>query len=305
MLQTFLNLTYSVFSKTLPYIPIFFNLVYSYKCRARRLRILGQIDIGLCSFHTNPFALIWVHTSLEQRQCFKTKGSVSKMLLNTILQFLRLPLTQKFSKQSIIRKSKLHTPTPSVLIGQTCYCKTIMTVFASIVNPDEDSYWSHLFCSSSLASSSSSSGLRFSESAGEAAGADSSVSWEDESGLSTGLPVDEGSGSMPGGEEGHSSSGGAPLEPSLSGLPLGRDMAVTMEWDGWSSVGVIRGSSSLTVGLPPQWAWLSPDWPPGWPLIQYDQRSSNLSWMQKKLNENGWQQIIKEKTSKQWLTCCH
>lgn len=64
---------------------------------------------------------------------------------------------------------------------------------------------SHLFCSSSLASSSSSSGLKFSESAGEAAGADNTASWEDESGLSTGLPVDEGSGSMPGGEEGHSS----------------------------------------------------------------------------------------------------
>lgn len=64
---------------------------------------------------------------------------------------------------------------------------------------------SHLFCSSSLASSSSSSGLKFSESAGETAGADNAASWEEESGLSTGLPVDKGSGSMPGGEKGHSS----------------------------------------------------------------------------------------------------
>lgn len=69
-----------------------------------------------------------------------------------------------------------------------------------------------------MASSSSSSGLKFSESAGDAAGAD-------ESGLSTGLPVDGGSGSMPEGE-GHSSRSAAPLEPTLSGLPLGTDMAL-------------------------------------------------------------------------------
>ena len=64
----------------------------------------------------------------------------------------------------------------------------------------------HLFCSSSLASSSSSSGLRLSESAGEPAGADSAASWEEESGLSRGLPVEGGEGR------------------SLSGLPLGVDM---------------------------------------------------------------------------------
>ena len=72
----------------------------------------------------------------------------------------------------------------------------------------------HLFCSSSLASSSSSSGLRLSESAGDTAGADSAASWEEESGLSRGLPVEGGSGSRPAGEEGR----------SLSGLPLGVDM---------------------------------------------------------------------------------
>lgn len=98
----------------------------------------------------------------------------------------------------------------------------------------------HLFCSSSLASSSSSSGLRFSESAGETAGADSAASWEDESGLSTGLPVDGGSGSMPGGEDGHSSWGRAPPEPSLSGLLQSIDMAVMVEWDGGSSYGCDR-----------------------------------------------------------------
>lgn len=98
-------------------------------------------------------------------------------------------------------------------------------------------------------------------------------------------------------------------EPRWSPLFLGcrwvSTLSVTMEWDGWSGAGVVRGSSSLTVGLPPQWAWLSPDWPPGWPWSQYDQRSSNLSWTQKKLNENDWWQIIKETKSKQWLTCCH
>lgn len=84
----------------------------------------------------------------------------------------------------------------------------------------------HLFCSSSFASSSSSSGLRFSESAGDKAGAESAASWEEESGLSTGLPVDKGSWSMPGGEDGHSNWGRTPAEASLSGLQLGRDMAV-------------------------------------------------------------------------------
>lgn len=84
----------------------------------------------------------------------------------------------------------------------------------------------HLFCSSSFASSSSSSGLRFSESAGDKAGAESAASWEEESGLSTGLPVDKGSWSMPGGEDGHSNWGRTPAEVSLSGLQLGRDMAV-------------------------------------------------------------------------------
>lgn len=143
-------------------------------------------------------------------------------------------------------------------------------------NYDEGS--SNLFCSSSLASSSSSSGLRFSESAGEAAGADSTASWEDESGLSTGLPVDGGSGSMPVGEE-HSSWGRAPLEPSLSGLLLGIDMVVTMEW--WVKQCECGKRVFQSVGLPPQWAWLSPDWPPGWPWSRYDQRSSNLSRMQR------------------------
>lgn len=117
----------------------------------------------------------------------------------------------------------------------------------------------HLFCSSSLASSSSSSGLRFSESAGDAAGAESNVSWEDESGLSTGLPVDEGSASMPGGDEGQSSWA---MEPSLSGLLLGMDMV----WE----------SPSLTDGICPLLALLSPDWPPDRPGSQCDQRSSNL-----------------------------
>ena len=65
-----------------------------------------------------------------------------------------------------------------------------------------------------MASSSSSSGLRLSESAGDTAGADSAASWEEESGLSRGLPVEGGSGSRPAGEEGR----------SLSGLPLGVDM---------------------------------------------------------------------------------
>lgn len=87
-------------------------------------------------------------------------------------------------------------------------------------------FTTRLFCSSSLASSSSSSGLKFSESAGDSAGADSAASWEEESGLRTGLPVDRGSWSMPEGEEGHSNWGRRPAEPSLSGLQLGMDMAL-------------------------------------------------------------------------------
>ena len=58
---------------------------------------------------------------------------------------------------------------------------------------------------------------------------------------------------------------------------------------GWSRVGEavwVRRDTlpvSLLVSLLSE-AWLSPDWPPGWPWTQYDQRSSNLSWKQKKLN---------------------
>lgn len=114
---------------------------------------------------------------------------------------------------------------------------------------------SHLFCSSSLASSSSSSGLRFSESAGETAGADSTASWEEESGLSTGLPVDSGSGSMPGGEEGHSSWGTEPQDSSRSGLLLAIDIVPTMEGgDRWSWVGAVgRSSSSPSLAV----TWLA------------------------------------------------
>lgn len=121
------------------------------------------------------------------------------------------------------------------------------------------SFGTRLFCSSSLASSSSSSGLRFSESAGDSAGPDSAASWEEESGLSTGLPVDKGSWSMPEGEEGHSSWGRTPAEPSLSGLQLGMDMAL-----GWGGL---------------RWAWTLPDWSAEKPN---DQGSSNLPGKQRK-----------------------
>lgn len=105
----------------------------------------------------------------------------------------------------------------------------------------------HLFCSSNFASSSSSSGLKFSESAGDSAGADRAASWEEESGLSTGLPVDRGSWSMPDGEEGHSKWGSAPAEASLSGLQLGMDMALELggtwlSWEtAWLKEWMIRG----------------------------------------------------------------
>lgn len=59
----------------------------------------------------------------------------------------------------------------------------------------------HRFCSSSFASSSSSSGLRFSESeVGEHAGAELTeerASWEDESGLTAGDAMAAGAGSVP------------------------------------------------------------------------------------------------------------
>lgn len=82
----------------------------------------------------------------------------------------------------------------------------------------------YLFCSSNLARSSSSSGLRFSESAGETAGAERAASWELESGLSTGLPTESGSASGPTGEPRFSSWTDPVTRPSFSGLLLWLDM---------------------------------------------------------------------------------
>lgn len=94
--------------------------------------------------------------------------------------------------------------------------------------PNEHVYvcvWpAYLFCSSNLARSSSSSGLRFSESAGETAGAESAASWELESGLSTGLPTESGSASGTAGEPRFSSWTDPVTPPSFSGLLLGLDM---------------------------------------------------------------------------------
>ncbi len=143
----------------------------------------------------------------------------------------------------------------------------------------------YLFCSSSLARSSSSSGLRFSESAGEAVGAESAASWELESGVSTGLPAKGGSVSSPGGELRSSSWTEPAIPPSLSGLLLGLDMTEeprtgkVKQWRG-DLEGYYRVLGTVDVNRPP-WRRVYQDWVNLWKWGKWDYvlKGFVINWM--------------------------